>query len=347
MCTVTNNTTCTTPCNTTCTTKCNITCYTHVPPADDFTQCFCFVLSVTFLDPNPDLPVASGPARSLLCSHQLNIPSLPITNIWPSVIWLPTKSFPLLTSSEKCGCWWPFFLSPVHHSVNAPVKSLWDWRSQRGRPASRSWALCDDSAIKHQRDGNTGCTSCPGQTNTHWGFSATVKVKVTLKVSLKVRQELPLFTNSTCNLSLNMFCCIQHQICSRCVGALCRFAPECTSPMRHSGATSADCCGCGGGQTDWPLSDFSDLSPTSQWPRRDLSDLSPTSQRPLRGTRSLCNFQPLVYHKVVLSARTRLVQGHSLELESRLTRKSTTSTDSFSALCWWITSLSNPPIFLW
>lgn len=190
-----------------------------------------------------------------------------MTNIWPSVIWLPTKPFPLLTSSEKCGCWWSFFLSPVHQSVNAPVKSLWDWRSQRGRPASRSWALCDDSAIKHQRDGNTGCTSCPGQTNTHW------------KVSLKVRQELPLFTNSTCNLSLNMFCCIQHQICSRCVGALCRFAPECTSPMRHSGATLADCCGCGEAvapgwrRTDWL---------TSQWPLRPLADLSVASQGPLR-----------------------------------------------------------------
>lgn len=68
MCTVTNNTTCMTPCNTTCTTKCNITCYT-VPPGDDFTQCFCFVLSVTFLDPNPDLPVASGPACRVFSVH--------------------------------------------------------------------------------------------------------------------------------------------------------------------------------------------------------------------------------------------------------------------------------------
>lgn len=263
----------------------------HTQPGDDFTQCFCFILLVTFLDPNPDLPIASGPACRVFSVH-INIPSLPITNIWPSVIWLPTKSFPLLTSSEKCGCWWPFFLSPVHHSVNAPVKSLWDWRSQWGRPASRSWALCDDSAIKHQRDGNTGCTSCPGQTNTHWGFSTTVKVKVTLKVSLKVRQELPLFTNSTCYLSLNMFCCIQHQICSRCVGALCQFSPW----MHLSNETfrshlgwllwmwRSSCSRTAKRQTDWPLSDLSDLSDlsvASQGPLRPLADLSASSERNL------------------------------------------------------------------
>lgn len=121
MCTTTHNTTCATLCSITCNTKCNLTCNTRVPPGDDLTQCFCFVLSLTFLHPIPDLPVASSPACSLLCSHQLNIPSL---IFGPGVIWLPTKSFPPLTSSEKYGRRWPSFPSPVHHSVNAPVKSL-------------------------------------------------------------------------------------------------------------------------------------------------------------------------------------------------------------------------------
>lgn len=99
-------------------------------------------------------------------SHRKRIMS--VTNIWPSVIWLPTKSFPLLTSSEKSGGWWEFLLSPVHCSVNAPVKSLWDRSSWQGQLACRGCLRCDDSAIKHQNDGNRGCTSCPGETNTHY-----------------------------------------------------------------------------------------------------------------------------------------------------------------------------------
>lgn len=60
------------------------------------------------------------------------------------------------------------------------------------------------------------------------------------------------------------------------------FPHECTSPMRHSGATSADCCGCGEAVAPGRRSDrLTDLSVASQGHLRPLADLSASSERNL------------------------------------------------------------------